>query len=237
MSYNMAEKNFLEAHNIVKNYRLGKTVIEVLRGVDFSVARGSWTALLGASGSGKTTLLNILGTLEHPDSGEIIYNGMSYKSLNARRSNKFRNRNIGFIFQLYHLLPELTLLQNVMLPGMFGSGRRDLKQQATKLLDKVGLSGRLKHRPSELSGGEQQRAAIARALLNSPELILADEPTGNLDSATGHEILELFKRLHAEEEGVTIFMITHSTQVAALADNIIHLRDGKIITDDAINAS
>ena len=232
MGYDMAEQNFLEVRNIVKNYRLGKTVIEVLRGVDFNVPRGSWTALLGASGSGKTTLLNILGTLEHPDSGEIIYNGINYRSLNARRSNKFRNRNIGFIFQLYHLLPELTLLQNVMLPGMFGSGRRDLKQQATKLLDKVGLSGRLKHRPGELSGGEQQRAAIARALLNSPELILADEPTGNLDSATGNEILELFKRLHAEEQEVTIFMITHSNQVAALADRVLHLQDGQIMAAD-----
>ena len=226
----MEHKIFLEAKDIVKSYRLGKSSIEVLRGINFTVERGSWTALLGASGSGKTTLLNILGTLERPDSGEIIYNGTGYRSIGFRRANKFRNENIGFIFQLYHMLPELTLLQNVMLPGMFGSARRDLKSTALQLIDKVGLSHRLTHRPSELSGGEQQRAAIARALLNSPELILADEPTGNLDSHTGSEILEIFKQLHAEQNGVTIIMITHSNDVASMADKVFHLEDG-IMTD------
>jgi ABC-type lipoprotein export system ATPase subunit len=226
----MEQKIFLEAKNIVKNYRIGKSSIEVLRGVDFAVERGSWTTLLGASGSGKTTLLNMLGTLERPDSGEILYDGVSYRNRLFRWANKFRNENIGFIFQLYHMLPELTLLQNVMLPGMFGNARRDLKSTALQLLDKVGLSHRLKHRPNELSGGEQQRAAIARALLNSPELILADEPTGNLDSHTGSEILEIFQQLHAEKNGVTIFMITHSDEVAAMADTVFHLKDG-VITD------
>jgi ABC-type lipoprotein export system ATPase subunit len=224
----MEQKTFIEVQNIVKSYRLGKSNIEVLRGVNFAVERGSWTALLGASGSGKTTLLNILGTLERPDSGEVICNGINYRSLRFRNANMFRNENIGFIFQLYHMLPELTLLQNVMLPGMFGPARRDLKSTALQLLDKVGLTHRLKHRPSELSGGEQQRAAIARALLNSPELILADEPTGNLDSHIGGEILEIFKHLHAEKNGVTIFMITHSDEVAALADTVLHLKDGVI---------
>lgn len=224
----MKQSTFLEAKNIVKNYRIGKARIEVLRGVNFAVKRGSWTTLLGASGSGKTTLLNMLGTLEQPDSGAILYDGVSYRDKLLHRANKFRNENIGFIFQLYHMLPELTLLQNVMLPGMFGKVRRDLKSTALRLLAKVGLAHRLKHRPNELSGGEQQRAAIARALLNSPELILADEPTGNLDSHTGAEILELFQQLHAEKDGVTIFMITHSNAVAAMADTVFHLKDGVI---------
>jgi ABC-type lipoprotein export system ATPase subunit len=225
----MEEKSLLEINNVYKSYRLGKNNIEVLKGVNFVVRRGSWTALLGASGSGKTTLLNILGTLERPDRGEVIYEDMNYRELSSRGSNRFRNKKIGFIFQTYHMLPELTILQNVMMPGMLNRiPMQQLKEKAVELLEHVGLAHRLKHRPNELSGGEQQRAAIARALINSPELILADEPTGNLDSHTGAGILEIFQKMHQQKDAATIIMITHSHEVAALADEIIHLQDGVI---------
>jgi ABC-type lipoprotein export system ATPase subunit len=222
---------YLKAVNVCKTYAIGKKRIEVLQGVNWSVKKGSWTALLGASGSGKTTLLTLLGTLERPDSGTIICDDIDYAKLSRRQANRFRNNSIGFIFQSYHMLPELTILENVCLPGMLsGKNGRECRVQAEELLAKVGLKDRMKHRPNELSGGEQQRAAIARALINRPALILADEPTGNLDSKTGEGILEIFQELHSERSEHTIIMITHDQKVAGFADHIAVLEDGKITT-------
>ncbi len=220
---------FLKADNVHKTYYIGKKGIQVLRGVNMEIPRGSWTSLLGASGSGKTTLLNMLGTLERPDSGDIVCDGISYNSLGARQASKFRNKRIGFIFQAYHMMPELTILENVTLAGQLnGSASFDLRSRAEALLEKVGLAERLKHRPTELSGGEQQRAAIARALINSPDLILADEPTGNLDSKTGGGILEIFQKLREEKSAPTIIMITHNQAVAELGNHILYLKDGQL---------
>lgn len=220
---------FLEASDVHKSYRIGKKIIPVLNGVNLQVKKGKWVALLGASGSGKTTLLNLIGTLEQPGKGRIVCDGVDYSSFGSRQANRFRNERIGFIFQAYHMLPELNLLENVALPGMLGRlTRGGLIEKAENLLERVGLKDRLKHHPAELSGGEQQRAAIARALINSPDMILADEPTGNLDSKTGAAILQIFQELHSEQNGRTIIMITHDHQVAALADTTLLLQDGVI---------
>ncbi|MHB9139108.1 MAG: ABC transporter ATP-binding protein [Victivallaceae bacterium] len=227
----MTEKSnyFLEAADVHKSYRIGKKIIPVLNGVNLQVKKGAWVALLGASGSGKTTLLNLIGTLEQPGKGRIVCDGVDYSSFGGRQANRFRNERIGFIFQAYHMLPELNLLENVALPGMLGRlTRGGLIEKAENLLERVGLKDRLKHHPAELSGGEQQRAAIARALINSPDMILADEPTGNLDSKTGAGILQIFQELHSEQNGRTIIMITHDHQVAALADITLLLQDGII---------
>ncbi|MFA7231929.1 MAG: ABC transporter ATP-binding protein [Victivallaceae bacterium] len=226
----MSEKqNFVEATDVFKCYTIGKKRIEVLKGISLAVEKGSWTALLGASGSGKTTLLNLLGTLETPDSGTIFCDNTDFAKLTTRQANRFRNDRIGFIFQAYQMLPELTILENVNLPAMFKSDFTcGNMERAEELLVKVGLKDRLKHRPAELSGGEQQRAAIARAMINHPDLILADEPTGNLDTKTGAGILELFQALHDEQNSRTIIMITHNQKIAELADKIACLEDGKI---------
>ena len=227
----MTEKNeiYLDAQKVSKSYFIGRKEVKVLKDVNWQVKHGSWTALLGASGSGKTTLLNLLGTLERPDRGTILCEGVDYQNLSRRQATKFRNTSIGFIFQSYQMLPELTILENVYLPAMINStSSQEYKLRAEELLYKVGLADRLKHRPDELSGGEQQRVAIARAMINKPSLILADEPTGNLDSKTGAEILELFQQLHEEKNGRTIIMITHDQKVASLADSIATLADGNI---------
>lgn len=221
----------LKAEDVFKDYRLGKTVINVLKGINLEIKRGEWVALLGASGSGKTTLLNMLGTLEKHDKGEIFYDDTRFSKLSSRQKIFFRCRKVGFIFQAYHMLPELNVLENVMLPGMLDScSRVELKKRAFELLERVGLTHRIKHRPNELSGGEQQRAAIARALINSPELVLADEPTGNLDSVTGEGILEIFKDIHSVSKS-TIVMVTHNEEIAKLADRTVFLRDGQIVSE------
>jgi len=220
----------LQARKLEKSYRMGPVTVPVLRGVDLEILHGIWIALLGASGSGKTTLLNLLGSLEHPDRGEILYQGMEYSRMSRLQQVHFRRRQIGFIFQSYHMLPELTVRENVELPGMLdGVNRRELRDRAEHLLQNVGLAHRIKHRPYELSGGEQQRAAIARALINRPKLILADEPTGNLDSKTGAGILEIFQTMHREKDPVTIAMVTHDRNVARLSDRIVELQDGLIL--------
>ncbi|MDD5697817.1 MAG: ABC transporter ATP-binding protein [Victivallaceae bacterium] len=227
----MTETNdiYLDVRQVSKSYFIGRKEIEVLRDVNWRIKRGSWTALLGASGSGKTTLLNLLGTLEKPDAGTIFCGTLDYRHLTRRQATAFRNNSIGFIFQSYQMLPELTLLENVCLPAMIRAlPRQEYRARAEELLFKVGLADRLRHRPDELSGGEQQRAAIARALINRPSLILADEPTGNLDSQTGAGILELFRQLHEERSGRTIVMITHDEKVASMADSIATLADGCI---------
>ncbi|MBQ9336207.1 MAG: ABC transporter ATP-binding protein [Lentisphaeria bacterium] len=219
---------FLEAAGITKSFTIGKHCIRVLKGVDLRAARGEWVALLGASGSGKTTLLDIIGTISRPDSGTLKIDGHDLTSMSGREQVGFRRKNIGFVFQAYHMLPELNICENVMLPSMMeGQPKKTVRARALELLTRVGLEHRVNHRANELSGGEQQRAAIARALMNSPRLMLADEPTGNLDSVTGQGILELFKEFHAEGN-MTIIMVTHDRSVAALADRTVELKDGRL---------
>ena len=223
---------FLKAEEIRKSFRIGQEGIAVLRSVSFNVSKGEWIALLGASGSGKTTLLDILGSISKPDAGRVIINGTDYNALSRSGLIRFRRKNVGFVFQAYHILPELNILENVMLPAMLeGMSRKAAKEKALHLLEKVGLSHRLTHRRSEMSGGEQQRCAIARALINDPQLLLADEPTGNLDSVTGKGILDLFLQLKAETD-TTIIMVTHDRQIAGLSDRIIELRDGVIYNEE-----
>lgn len=228
----MNEKNdgvLIRASGLWKSYRLGKTEVPVLLGVDFEVRRGEWIALLGKSGSGKTTLLNVIGALERPDKGAVSYNDREYSSFSKRQAAAFRCSTIGFIFQFYHMFPELTILDNVTLPARLNKGSVfEASSLAERLLVEVGLGHRIRHRPNELSGGEQQRAAIARALVNSPEFILADEPTGNLDSKTGEGILEIFKNFHGGDFAKTIIMVTHDEKVASLADRVLRIVDGKI---------
>ena len=220
------EEPFLSVQMVTKSFRIASSKIDVLKGVSFSARRGEWLALVGASGSGKTTLLDIVGTISRPDTGRVLIDGADTTAMSSRQTVLFRRRKIGFVFQSYHLLPELTVLENAMLPGMLeGKAVRVCRERAESLLERLGLSHRLAHRPNELSGGEQQRVAIARALQNEPELLLADEPTGNLDSVTGKGILEIFRSIH-EEGKMTIVMVTHDRSIAALADRILELRDG-----------
>jgi len=223
----MNEREFyLEADGITKSFTIGKHRIEVLKGVGIQVRRGEWVALLGASGSGKTTLLDIIGTISQPDSGSLFIDGRDLTGISKRELVTFRRKNIGFVFQAYHMLPELNICENVMLPALMeNQPKKAVRERAMELLTRVGLSHRVNHRANELSGGEQQRAAIARALMNSPRLLLADEPTGNLDSVTGSGILDLFKEFHADAE-MTIVMVTHDRTVANLADRTVELKDG-----------
>jgi len=211
----------LSARGLRKTYILGKRSLEVLRGVDVEIARGDFVALRGASGTGKSTLLHLLGGLDTPNAGEIIFEGQNLAGFSDRELTLFRNRRVGFVFQAYHLLPELTALENVCLPArMARIGVDTAAARARELLSRVGLQDRLDHKPSELSGGEQQRVAIARALINEPELLLADEPTGNLDSHTGGEIIELLKNLRPEKK-MTLVIATHYGKVAASAPRVI----------------
>lgn len=229
---NIETTPFLKAEEIRKSFRIGQEEIQVLRSVSFTVDKGEWIALLGASGSGKTTLLDILGSISKPDSGSVSVDGVGYHTLSKNGLVRFRRKNVGFVFQAYHILPELNILENVMLPSLLdGSSRKETKEKALHLLEKVGLSHRLTHRRGEMSGGEQQRCAIARALMNDPRLLLADEPTGNLDSVTGQGILELFQQLKQETD-TTIIMVTHDRRIAGLSDRIIELRDGVIYNGD-----
>lgn len=222
-------RHFLEVRLIRKKFRTAGHTLEVLRGVSFHTDSGEWMALLGASGSGKTTLLDIVGTISRPDAGELSIDGAEPASLSFGALVAFRRKNIGFVFQAYHLLPELNILENVMLPMRFaGFSGKASRLRAEFLLEAAGLKDRLKHRPNELSGGEQQRTAIARALVNSPRLLLADEPTGNLDSVSGRGILELLQGIRARHK-TTILMVTHDPSVAKLADRVITLRDGVVV--------
>jgi len=218
----------LSAHNLIRTYTLGKRALEVLRGVNLDVARGEFLALRGASGAGKSTLLHLIGGLDAPNAGEIHFAGQNLAALSQSELAHFRRRRVGFVFQAYYLLPELDALENVCLParvarvpaGQAGARGRDL-------LARVGLKDRMEHKPYELSGGEQQRVAIARALINEPELVLADEPTGNLDSRTGGEIMELIKNLRADKQ-TTLVIATHDAKVAAHAERVVELADGQI---------
>jgi ABC-type lipoprotein export system ATPase subunit len=218
----------LSARNLHKTYVLGKNPLEVLCGISLEVNRGEFLALRGASGAGKSTLLHLLGGLDWPNSGEVWFEGCNLAALVASKLARVRNRRIGFIFQAYHLLPELVALENVCLPARMA--RLPVKEtvaKARQLLERVGLGGRLEHRPAELSGGEQQRVAIARALINDPPLILADEPTGNLDSHTGEAIIQLLCDLRAERQA-TLLIATHDARVAARAPRVLELVDGQL---------
>ena len=220
---------YLSAEKISKSFRISSHKVEVLKSVSLAVEQGEWVALLGSSGSGKTTLLDIMGTISHPDSGSLEIGGVDVLALSARETVTFRRHKIGFVFQAYHMLPELNICENVMLPSMLdGMSKKDSREKALVLLERVGLAHRVRHRANELSGGEQQRAAIARSLMNSPELLLADEPTGNLDSVTGQGILDIFHELRSEG-GMTIVMVTHDKHVAGLADRTVELKDGMLI--------
>jgi lipoprotein-releasing system ATP-binding protein len=224
----------LRTVDLYKSYRKGAVEVPVLRGVSFTVRRGELLAIVGQSGSGKSTLLHLLGTLDAPDKGEVHYAGQRIDNLPARGRDLLRNRRFGMIFQFYHLLPELTTLENVLSPLMIAHSawsyfrhRSEHRARAEKLLEMVGLGHRLKHRPRELSGGEMQRAAIARALIAQPDLLLADEPTGNLDQKTGEEIIQILRTLN-REQNLTIVMVTHDRAIADQADRIVRLANGKI---------
>jgi ABC-type lipoprotein export system ATPase subunit len=223
----MGDAPFLITTGLRKSYVMGKRTLEVLRGIDVTVERGEFLALRGASGAGKSTLLHLLGGLDLPSAGEIRFDGADLRAFSARALAQLRNRRVGFIFQAYHLLPELSALENVMLPArMARTAPTQAAARANDLLKRVGLGERTEHRPSELSGGEQQRVAIARAMVNEPDLILADEPTGNLDSHTGSEIITLLESLRAERN-VTFIMATHDASIAARAPRVLQLADGQ----------
>jgi ABC-type lipoprotein export system ATPase subunit len=223
-----ASPEFLRAHDVHKSYQLGRKQLEVLQSVDLTVLRGEFLALRGASGAGKSTLLHLLGGLDVPQRGEIWFDRQNLASFSALELARWRNRKVGFVFQAYHLLPELDALENVCLPArMARVPTADTAQRGRELLARVGLGERLEHKPSELSGGEQQRVAIARALINSPELLLADEPTGNLDSHTGDEIMDLLCALRAERN-TTLLIATHDSRIAARAPRVVELVDGRI---------
>ncbi len=224
----------IQVQGLHKSYHLGKVMLHVLRGVSFLVPTGEFAAVVGASGSGKSTLLHLIGLLDRPDRGSVALDGQDVSTWPARRCHRARCLEIGFVFQFYHLLAELNVLENVLLPGLVSSStlgwltrRRQARKRAMEILDRVGLSERLRHRPKELSGGECQRVAIARALINRPKVVLADEPTGNLDSATGREIMELLKDCN-RRDGQTILMVTHDVSLADQTDRILHLRDGRL---------
>jgi lipoprotein-releasing system ATP-binding protein len=226
----------LSAVAIEKTYRKGTHPVPVLRGVDVAIRKGEFVSIVGQSGSGKSTLLHLFGLLDAPDVGEILLDGRRVDDLPDRTRDELRNRVFGFVFQFYHLLPELNLIENVLAPLMirhsvwnYWSRRREFQDSAKEILQKVGLSHRLTHRPSELSGGEMQRAAIARSLVAHPQILLADEPTGNLDTSTGGEILDLLHRLN-ERESLTIVMVTHDPAVAEQAHRTVRLREGQIHT-------
>lgn len=218
--------------DIFKSYSLGKTVVRALNGISLEISRGEYVALMGPSGSGKSTLMHILGCLDTPDAGSYFFDGTDTARFNDRELARLRNRAFGFVFQSFNLLPRLSALANVELPMLYaGVGRRARINRATELLELVGLGDRLRHKPNELSGGEMQRVAIARALANEPEVILADEPTGNLDSRTGAEIMRLFDRL--AEEGKTVVIVTHDPGIAEHCRRIVRLRDGEIVADES----
>lgn len=221
-------KILLQAKALRKSYGRGENRIEVLHGVELEAGRGEMTAIVGASGSGKTTLLHILGTLDRPDEGTLIFDGQQLTALSEAALNTHRNTNIGFIFQFHHLLPEFSALENVMMPGLIGGRpKRQLTERAQSLLAEVGLGHRLHHRPGELSGGEQQRVALARSLVLQPALLLADEPTGNLDTESGTKVFSLLFELSRSLD-LCVVMVTHNLQLAASMDRTLTLTDGKL---------
>ena len=223
----------IEIRGIEKTYRMGRDVtVQALRGVDLEIQRGEMVAVMGPSGSGKSTLMNVLGCLDVPDAGSYTLAGTEVRTLSDDELAAIRNRRIGFVFQTFNLLPRLNALENVELPLVYGGDGHERKQRALAALDLVGLGDRTRHRPSEMSGGQQQRVAIARALLNDPDLVLADEPTGNLDSRSSAEILAIFQRLN--DDGRTVVMVTHEPDVADHCRRIVRMRDGVVHHDERV---
>jgi putative ABC transport system ATP-binding protein len=221
----------IEARDITKIYRMGDMEVHALRGASLQVEEGELLSIMGPSGSGKSTMMNVLGCLDQPTSGEYFLDGVDVGTLNDNALAEIRNRKIGFVFQTFNLLPRTTALQNVELPLIYlGVGRRERRRWAEEALDMVGLGDRVHHRPNELSGGQQQRVAIARALVTRPDIILADEPTGNLDSRSGAEITAIFQRLNAETQ-ITVIFVTHDPEIAANTRRVVRLLDGKIVLD------
>lgn len=222
----------LEAKNVHKTYHNGAVPLDVLKGLDLQIPSQGFVAVTGPSGAGKSTLLHLLAGLDVPTAGEVLWEGRSLAALSDRERAHFRNHTIGVVFQFYHLLPELSALENVMLPALVNGrgGRRALRERALDVLSQVGLKDRARHKPSQLSGGELQRAAIARALINQPTMILCDEPTGNLDSATGRHVVDLLIGLH-RRHGMGLVLVTHEHELAELADRWIELHDGRMVAD------
>jgi putative ABC transport system ATP-binding protein len=220
----------IDTNDLWKTYVMGSEEIHALRGVSIGIERGEYVAIMGPSGSGKSTLMNLIGCLDTPSKGSYLLNGKQVSQMNDNELARIRNEEIGFVFQTFNLLPRASALQNVELPLVYGGVQgKERSQRAKAALEKVELGSRMSHRPNELSGGQRQRVAIARALVNNPSILLADEPTGNLDSKTGAEIMTLFARLH--EAGNTIVLVTHEADIAAFAHRTIHLRDGKVEKD------
>jgi putative ABC transport system ATP-binding protein len=223
-----ADATIVSIRDVHREYPVGAERVHALQGVSLDVARGDYVAIVGPSGCGKSTLLNLIGAIDHPTSGTVTIGGRHVESMSDRDATQFRLRNIGFVFQRFYLLPILSAVENVALPmAEAGLQKQERVQRAAELLEYVGLGGRLRHRPSELSGGEQQRVAIARALANRPSLLLADEPTGELDARTGTEIIRLFQRLN--EDGTTLVVVTHDEDLAGAARRKIHMRDGRVV--------
>ncbi|MGZ3693644.1 MAG: ABC transporter ATP-binding protein [Bdellovibrionota bacterium] len=226
----------LRCEDLRKTYHRDGAAVEVLRGVDLSIDEGETIAILGASGAGKSTLMHVLGALEPPTAGKILYGGQDIRLFSSEKTARFRNREIGFIFQFHYLLQEFTALENVMMPALIaGEDRQKFADRATELLKEVGLGHRLTHRPAELSGGEQQRVALARAMVMMPRLLLADEPTGNLDSANAQMVKELFLQLN-ERRGVTIVLVTHDEVMAKNFSRQVVMRDGLVLSDSKTNS-
>lgn len=222
----------LQAKNIHKVYANGKKELLILKGIDLNIEKAKFVAIVGPSGAGKSTLLHILGGLDNPTQGKVFFEEQDIYSLSDTEISKVRNEKIGFVFQFYHLLPEFNCLENVLMPALISSaahklGSLELRKYALKLLEQVGLAQRMDHFPSQLSGGEKQRVAIARGLINNPGLLLCDEPTGNLDSETGEGIISLIKRINAQNQ-MTIVLVTHNVELAKTADRVYHLRDGAL---------
>ena len=222
----------IELENITKVYRMGKVEVNALRGVTLSVTEGEMMAIIGASGSGKSTLLNVIGCLDRPTSGKYLFGGVDVSRLNDNKLAEMRNKKFGFVFQEYNLLSRATALSNVELPLIYSGGVRHRRERARQALERVGLGERASHKPTELSGGEQQRVAIARALVNNPSLILADEPTGNLDTVATGEIISIFGQLN--RDGITVVLVTHEMDIANQTQRIIRLLDGKVISDEKV---
>jgi putative ABC transport system ATP-binding protein len=221
--------------NVHKTYRTGEVEVHAVRGVSLIIGRGEFVAVMGSSGSGKSTLMNLLGCLDRPSEGRYLLDGFDVSRLDRDQLADIRNRKLGFVFQSFNLLARTSALENVELPLLYGEHRltsAQLREKAAKVLAAVGLSGREDHHPSQLSGGQQQRVAIARALINDPEVVLADEPTGNLDSRTSIEIMEIFQKLN--DRGITIVMVTHETDIAAYAKRNIMMRDGRVLSDKLV---
>jgi ABC-type lipoprotein export system ATPase subunit len=228
--------HLIELHDICKTYHMGELDVPVLKGISLTVDQGEMVALMGASGSGKTTLMNLLGCLDHSTSGQYFLEGEEVSALTADGRALLRNRKIGFVFQTFNLLPRTSALDNVIMPLTYAAedvSDREGRQRATELLQKVGLGERMRHDPAQLSGGQQQRVAIARALINRPQILFADEPTGNLDSHTSREVLEMFQKLN-QEQGITIILVTHDADVAQHAKRVVRISDGLIENDASV---